>query len=370
MLRKHFFIVFTFLFVCVGQAVQATENKVTLTITPPLIKNNINPGESWASYIKVVNNNIDPIDVYTYVSDFKSAPDGGVEFLQKNLENALNYSEENNQFALSQWISIERGPIHIEPHESKKIPFSINIPPEAEPGGHYAAILVGTKPTDKIKGSGIKISSMLSSLVMISVGGDIVEQAQIREFSTNKSLYTEPEVDFVMRLENTGNVHIHPQGEIKIYNFWGKELGSIAINHNSSFGNVLPKSIRRWDFHWTGEENITDMGRCKATLVLTYGECARETVYQTLYFWVIYWQPVLLVLGSIIIFALIVFLLVRIYIRRALRAVEKNIKIVEPKIQPSPKKQPPKTSVIPSENGIINLREKVKKKPSFKDKHK
>ncbi len=346
-----------FRFVYAQDDVLNKKDKLTLTITPPLIKNNINPGESWVSYIKVVNNNLKAIDVYTYVFDFKSAPDGGVEFIQQNLENALDFSEEDNQFLLSQWISIERGPIHLEPHESKRIPFSIRVPVDAEPGGHYAAILVGTKPVDKIKGTGIKISSMVSSLVMISVGGDIVERADIREFYTDKLLYPQSKVKFILRLENTGNVHIHPQGEIKIYNFWGKEVGSIPINHNTSFGNVLPKSTRKWEFDWEGEENLLDMGRFKATVVLTYGEGAKETVYKSVYFWVVYWRPVLLFLAILLVIILIITISVKIYVKRAIKSVEKSIQLT--KIKENKKE----VSVIPSsENGIINLRSPKQKK--------
>ncbi len=362
---KHFLtiLIVIILSVCTFKSVYAQgdilnkKDKLTLTITPPLIKNNINPGESWASYIKVVNNNLKAIDVYTYIFDFKSAPDGGVEFIQQNLENALNFSEEDNKFLLSQWISIERGPIHLEPHESKKIPFSIRVPVDAEPGGHYAAILVGTKPVSKIKGTGIKISSMVSSLVMISVGGNIIERADIREFYTDRSLYSQPKIKFILRLENTGNVHIHPQGEIKIYNFWGKEVGSIPINHNTSFGNVLPESTRKWEFDWEGEENLLDMGRFKATVVLTYGEEAKETVYRSVYFWIIYWRPILVSLAILLAIILIIIISVKIYVRKAIKNVEKNIQLA--KMEENKKE----ISVIPSsENGIINLRSPKQKR--------
>ena len=40
------------------------QTKNVLSITPPLIKNNVEPGQTWKSYIKVVNNNDNPIDVY------------------------------------------------------------------------------------------------------------------------------------------------------------------------------------------------------------------------------------------------------------------------------------------------------------------
>ncbi len=231
------------------------QDSLTLTITPPLVKINMKPGENWSSTVKVVNNNNEPLKVYTQTLDFKSSENGGVAFIQKQ------DAAEAGRFQLSHWLTIDPGPFEIPAQASQEIPFTISVPEEGEPGGHYAAIVVGTKPQGKIQGTGIAVASQLASLLMLNVSGDVIEKGDIREFSTSRSLYQQPQAEFTVRFENTGNVHIQPQGEIAVYNMQHKEVARIPINHDTEFGSVLPDSTRQWIFDWQGEPGIFKMGR-------------------------------------------------------------------------------------------------------------
>lgn len=292
---------------------------MTLSIAPPLIKNNVNPGQIWKSSIKVVNNNAKDMEVYAQVLDFKSGDNGGtVEFLPTPSD-----KEKEDKVRLSSWIVMEDEKVIIPAFKSIDVSFVIDVPESAEPGGHYAAILIGTKPPkDKLDGSVVKISSMLSSLILLSVSGDIREDGRIREFSTNKDFYFEPKVDFKVKFENLGNVHIQPQGEIRVYDFFGKSKEVITLNHKSEFGNVLPGNTRTWDFSWQGSGSLTEMGRYKAQLLLSYGSDERETIDQTLYFWVIYLKPLLIIGGSLLFLFLLIVFSIKSYIKRSIRSVQ------------------------------------------------
>lgn len=299
------------------QQVQA-EDKLSLTVTPPLIKINMEPEDFWSSSVKIVNTNPKPLTIYAQVLDFKSGEEGGVEFIQKK------NIQEGESFLLSQWLEVDQGPFEIPAFQSKEIPFNIKVPKDAEPGGHYAAILVGTRPMGETEGTGIQVSSLVASLIMLNVKGDIIEEAQIREFSTEKTFYQKPEVKFTVRFENLGNVHVQPQGEIKIYNFFGKERGTIFINQKTDFGNVLPNSIRKWNFEWKGEQSFFDVGRYKAVLVLGFGEEAKQTVSSILYFWVVPIKPTLGILGGFTLFIFLIALAIRAYIKRAIFIAQKE----------------------------------------------
>lgn len=292
---------------------------MTLSIAPPMIKNNVNPGQIWKSSIKVVNNNPTDIEVYTQVLDFKSGDNGGtVEFLP-----VLSEKEKEDKVRLSSWIVMENEKMLIPAFKSVDVSFIIDVPKGAEPGGHYAAILVGTKPPkDKLEGSVVKISSMLSSLILLSVSGDIKEEGRIREFSTDKGFYFEPKVDFKVKFENLGNVHIQPQGEIRIYDLFGKTKEVMTLNHKSEFGNVLPGNTRTWDFSWKGNGSLTEMGRYKAQLFLSYGSKEKETIDQTLFFWVIYLKPLLIIGGIFLFLFLLIVFSIKTYIKRSIRSVQ------------------------------------------------
>ena len=328
-------ILFSTFYFLASSFVFASEEKLTLTITPPLIKINISPGDVWSSSVKVVNNNPGDLQVYASVMDFKSGKEGGVEFIQQ--------PPEEGQFLLSQWIEISSDPILIPGYQSRGVPFTIKVPQDAEPGGHYAAILAGTRPMgEEIKGTGIRVALLVSSLILANVQGEIVEEARIREFSTEKTFYQKPEVKFTVRVENTGNVHIQPQGEIRIYNFFGKERGVIPINQKTEFGNVLPKSIRKWTFIWKGEESPLEAGRYKAELVLGYGSEAKQTISSTHYFWVLPLKPTLGILGGFFLFITLTTLMIRAYVRRAVLIAQKEAGVTAPpqKLKPKILKKP------------------------------
>jgi len=316
---KKFFIIF-FLLILSGFFLPVfAEEELTLTITPPLIKANISPGDVWSSSIKVVNNNPRDLEIFPSVMDFTSGTDGGVVFIKEG------DTKGGEKFLLSHWVEIDTEPILIPAYQSKQVPFTIRVPFDAEPGGKYAAILAGTRQAQEdFFGAGIKISTLVSSLILANIRGDIIEDARIREFSTDKSFYQEPEVNFSLRLENIGNIHIQPQGEIRIFNLWGRERGLIPINHQTEYGNILPESIRRWNFSWRAEDSILEAGRYKAVLTLIYGNEAKQTLSRTVYFWVLPLMPTALILGGIILFFGFIVFTIRIYVRKAVFLAQKE----------------------------------------------
>jgi len=297
------------------------QSSVSLTITPPLIKINMNPGERWTSSIKIVNDNPQTLTTYVQKREFKSGEEGGVVFLPEP-------DEEEKSLFLSEWIEMSLGPFNIPPFQSKEVPFTIVVPPEAEPGGHYAAILVGTQPSQEQGGTAIKVASQVSSLVLLNVQGEVEESGWIREFSTGKDFYQKPEVDFTISFENLGNVHLQPVGEIKIYNMWGKERGTIPLNRNTEFGNVLPNSKKVWNFTWKGEDSLFEVGRYRAELFLGFGNQARQTASSTLYFWVIPLVPVAGIVGGLLLFLTVLILGIRSYIRKAIFLAQKEAGLI------------------------------------------
>lgn len=295
-----------------GQASAQQDSSMILSITPPLFKVNMKPGETWSSVVKVVNNNAYPVTVYTQVADFKSGEAGGVEFVKSEPDAA------GKGYTLSQWLEITSEPVEISAFGSKDVPFKVMLPQTADPGGHYAAILVGNKPIDNTTGSVVKISSKLASLLLVRVAGEVVEKGDVREFSTSKDFAKKTEADFTVRFVNKGNVHLRPEGEVKITNMFGQTRGVISINKKSEFGNVLPESEKKWEFNWKGESSIWDAGRMQAELFLSYGEEGKQSEVRKINFWVVNLKPTLIVLGSLLLVVLLFIFFVRRFIKKSI----------------------------------------------------
>jgi len=341
------------LFFLLAPLAQAQESKLSLSITPPLFQLTIGPGEFWASTLKVVNTNPYDLTLYASVMNFKAEGEEGTG----RFTPVIKDDPEIAAHSLAHWIDITTEAIFIPQEKSVDVPFSVRIPKDASPGGHYAAILVGTQPlADDTKGAVVRVSSFVSSLLFVRIQGDVIEEGRIREFSTDSTFYQKSDVDFILRFENTGNVHLQPQGEIVIYNMWGKERGKIAINQKSNFGNVLPQSIRKFVFEWRGEENLFEAGRYKAIVALTYGKEARQNVSRTIYFWIVPLGPTFGILGGFISFIFFLIWGIRAYVKKAITIAQKEAGLGAP-IRP---KLDPRVLAGPLSEGILDLRQTVK----------
>jgi len=160
--------IFYFLFSGAARA----QEKLSLTVTPPLFQLTIGPGEIWQSNLKVVNTNLYDLTVYASVMDFQAnGEEGKGKFIP-----LIESLEGNNNRSLASWIEISPEPIFVPREKSAEVPFTVRLPANAEPGGHYAAILIGTRPlNDQTAGAVIRVSSLVSSLILARVNGEVKE---------------------------------------------------------------------------------------------------------------------------------------------------------------------------------------------------
>jgi hypothetical protein len=300
-------------------AAQNRNEGLSLTVTPPFIQISIGPGEFWASSLRVVNTN--PYDLVIYASPMHF--EAGGEEGHGIFSPAMNHTSSS----LASWINLSQDPIIIPPESSGEVPFSVRIPESAPPGGHYAAILIGTKPFGEPSGDGsiISVSSFISSLFFVRVSGDVYEDGYIREVFTDASIYEAPTIKTTVRFENTGNVHLQPQGNVTIYDMWGRERAVIPINEQTTFGNVLPKSTRKFEVGWNEPSSIWMLGRYTVVATLGYGKEIKQHATRTTSFWIIPIRELSAVLITIFVIIGILWIVIRSYVRRSLRSALGNI---------------------------------------------
>lgn len=291
----------------------AGKTSLSFTVTPPLFRTSVEPGRVWRSTFKISNNNEYDLDVFLTVLRFEATGEEGRAILKPVLDTDIDNT-------LAGWIELPETNIAIPREESMDVEFALNVPDDAAPGGHYAAIVVGTTPPNtSAEGGVLQVSSNISTLLFVRVPGDVNEDGRIRDFFTAESLYDTTEALFTLRFENLGNVHILPQGDITLYNMWGKVRGVIPVNQGTDFGSVLPDSIRRYEYNWKGDFNVFDIGRYRAVATVTYGETIRQNDHFETSFWVIPIKPLLSIIGALLIIVGGLVWMIRRYIRYALR---------------------------------------------------
>jgi len=295
-----------------------TQGRLSMTLTPPLFQLSLLPGATWSSTLRFTNNNPYDLVITAFTQNFRATEDAGVSFSPSGTVPGANAYE------LATWITPQGGAITVKQGATINIPFTIAIPKNAEPGGHYAAIVVGTTPTHGGDGE-VSVGAQLSSLVLVRVIGDVLERGMIEDFASAHAIVQTQAAAFTLQFQNTGNVHVAPQGDIRITNMFGRERGRIAIDGSNPFGNVLPNSSRKFVFDWKGERNFFDIGRYTARVSLTFGDNETKHVYYTAHFFVLPWIPFCVILGSFIFFAWFVRVIGRRYVAQAILLEEERL---------------------------------------------
>lgn len=294
MFKKYLFVLLTplVLFIVMGfSSVSAQSNEaIGLAISPPVNEKQINPGEKFSGVIKVSNPTNQDLNVATSVKYFTAKGDEGSPDI-------LDIEDAN--FSLAKWVEIEKS-FKLKSQESKEIKYTINVPKDAEAGGHYGVILFTPSAifgqTAPGSGTAVAAVSQIGSLFLVSVNGLINYDGKIAEFGTNKTLYlnTTNLVDFVTRFQNLSNIHVKPAGNITIKNAFGKKVAELKVNEKA--GNVLPQSIRKFTNDWSKKYGF---GWYKASVNLNYGD--GQNVSAALMFWIIPWKETLGVIIIIIV---------------------------------------------------------------------
>ena len=355
--------------------IASAQNSVTFSVSPTIFDMTGTPGQTWRSTVRVIN--VNPFELRLYVTPANFEPKGE-EGVPKFRPLTGDPTEENT---LGKWIDLESEVI-IGAEQTLEIPFTITLPTDATPGGHYAALMISTKPSEGDAATQVKTSQVISSLIFLRVTGDVSENSSIRSFRTSDYISGRPETTFELRIENKGNVHVQPQGEIKIFNMWGQERGIIPVNQKTLLGNVLPQSVRKFSFDWKSDWSLTDIGRYTAITTLAYGVDTRQFMTADTAFWVIPWKFLLLVFGTIGGFIALMTWAIKLYVRRvlALAGVAPAL-TMQPPVEPE--KPATKTAqtikgtkrkaqkmaaeiVAPIEVGILDLRSRLDRTKDLK----
>lgn len=308
-----------------------------LTISPPVYELSGKPGQVLKVGMKIFNEE----------KEFKTWYFSTQTFEAKGEEGEPVFVDEINQEGLAQWIKTP-SKVSLAPGELKKIEFEINIPDNAGAGGHYAAIFLNSSPPQE---KGVGVATRIGALVLLKVEGEVIEKGELLEFQIEdgRKIRDSLPVPFILRIENTGTVHIKPSGYIKIKNLFGKTTAELPVNLAKGpdgkwrpVGNILPNSIRKFSAKWGPAEkslssfwdkvkyqkNNFALGPYKAKLLLSYGANKDKLISSFLVFWILPWQLILVSLVILLAIILLVTLGIKRYnrwiIEKAFKSKDKN----------------------------------------------
>lgn len=283
-----------------------------MTITPVRYEVQGNPGETVTKEMTIINEYNTSVTYYSSFANFEAQGETG----------SASFVEPKDD--IGTWITTESS-VTLLPGEQKTVNFSIKIPQNAEPRGHFGVIFWGTSPETNAEGKQLAVSAKTGLLVLLSVSGNVKEGGGLLVFSTlnNQFWYNSLPVSFIYRFQNAGGDRIKPAGAIQIRDT--AFLPTKKLDANPVNGNILPNSTRKFSIDWVkyvepeGAPAINGVvknffhraiyqwknfavGLYSANLSLVYG-LQQQHVNQRVFFFVFPWQ----LLICLIVLLLIIF---------------------------------------------------------------
>ncbi len=293
---------FLFLFSILSFSFYKTPEAHAVTVGPVKLEYSVNPGDTVKGEMYIKNEEATDKTFYPTLERFTEQNGEKVFTKDKNL--------------LEDWFHTDAS-VPLKSGQDIKVPFVINVPKDAPPGGEFPVLWWGTNPPATTTGQQVSIQTRAGILIYINVSGNIVSSANVSQFGTvsGAGYSSGGPINFRMKIENTGNVYIKPTGELTIKSLFGTTKKVLPINEKGY--QILPQSYRDIvDLEWV--PSLFNIGPYKAIADVNYGNQSQGLV-ATKWIWVLPIKFLSISLGTIFLLIIVFTLFFRMYNRWLLK---------------------------------------------------
>ncbi|MHB8143881.1 MAG: hypothetical protein ACYDGX_09550 [Thermoleophilia bacterium] len=261
-----------------------------MVISPTKVELNLNPGENATRDITLANRTSSVKDVQFSVEDFEGSQDPS--------QDTIFLGDKDGPFSARHWMDPEVSSITLQPGESIDFNVKINVPRDAEPGGHYAVLFASAKNDASQSQSGtVNLTERMGTLFLISVAGNVNEQGTLNAPEVPSFTEYGP-INVGIVFNNQGNIHVKPHGKIYISNLLGQTVAELDVPPAEiPEWVVLPASSRRINIPWNSGFLF---GRYTVRAEIEYGADNTKLV-MTSTFWAFPWKIILMIVSALII---------------------------------------------------------------------
>jgi hypothetical protein len=247
----------------------ASAGSLPVAINPVRIEIEAPPGAHLTQAVKFWNGTDGELPIHVAASDVA----------QQDEEGHAAVASEDAANSLKSWITAAIPDLNVFPQTEISLDFSIDVPPNADPGSHWGALLIHTAP--QFSGEGAAVQVNIGTIILVRVLGEAKEKLELESFSGPRFLESPP-VELEARFRNEGTVHEQPHGDIEVRNMFG----SLVATGTLSLRNVLPGTVRQIN---TSVGEGLWLGRYTVKLTASYGDEKQVLTVQRV-LWVVPWK--------------------------------------------------------------------------------
>ena len=243
-MKKYFIIIAVSLFaasfvVPIGSAAAQSTDTESITLSPVSKKYTLDAGQTVEESMTVVNDGQTDYDFVVYSRPY-SMPSGESNY------DSPNFTQTTMNADAYSWVQLKQSKFRLKAGESTKVDYTIRVPANATPGGHYGVIFAETQPAeDTNAGNAVIRKKRVGSIIYATVNGDYKTSGEIVG-SAIPFWQPQPPLKITGTVKNDGNVDFTNATKFEVKDIFGNVKYSIEKDFV-----VLPDTTRNMTFEWT-----------------------------------------------------------------------------------------------------------------------
>jgi len=215
---------------------QPTES---ITASPSSETFDINAGDTKRSSMKIINDGQVAYDFIVYARPYS--------VINENYD--PNFSTVKTNTNVHKWVQFDKTKYRLEPGQKATVTYTILVPADAAPGGHYGVIFAETQQRE-IGTTGVSRQKRVGNLVYARVNGKVQESGKFEEFIMPFWQRKSPVISSA-RVTNTGNVDFDTDVRTVAKDMFGRTKFTYTGDPV-----VLPDTTRLVQMNWDKAPNF------------------------------------------------------------------------------------------------------------------
>lgn len=199
---------------------QTIDNE-SITLSPVSSKYKVDAGTTVSDKLTIVNDGKISYDFIVYSRPYSVTNENYEPNFTETPKNADAYT----------WVRFAKTKFHLEAGKSVDVPYTISVPKEAAPGGHYGVVFAETQPPEsQAGGNSVVRKKRVGSILYATVNGQYITSGEV--VSTNIPFWQlQPPLRAESSVKNTGNSDF---------------TNDIVYTVKDVFGNVKFKDVKQY----------------------------------------------------------------------------------------------------------------------------
>ncbi len=193
-----------------------------MTISPPIEKMVLIPGEVYEGSVKVANSATAKknLEYSVRVGSFSLREDenGETDYYNTDVDTITGYNQ------IMEWITLGKEKGSVAPNEIDVVPYTITVPKDAPAGGQYASIIIrnDTQPDEDEGNVVIQNVVEFAESILAEVAGETRDEGAIIE-NNIPAFLLKNNLSAVSKVRNNGNVHTNAKYILQVWPLFSDE---------------------------------------------------------------------------------------------------------------------------------------------------